>query len=76
MMGEGYEAKWQKFLNEGEIDVVSVASSILKDMPNLDVYIDSLKNDVRLNGIDDYTTYTEDDFKEDFDNYIADKMDM
>jgi len=76
MMDEGYEAKWQKFLNEGEMDVVSVASSILRDMPNLDVYIDSLKNDVRLNGAEDYYGYTSDDWEEDYNNYMSDKMDM
>ena len=76
MMDEGYEAKWQKFLNEGEKDVVSVAKSILRDMPNLDVYIDSLKNDVRLNGAEDYYGYTSDDWEEDYNNYMADKMDM
>jgi len=76
MMDEGYEAKWQKFLNEGEKDVVSVAKSILRDMPNLDVYIDSLKNDVRLNGAEDYYGYDSDDWEEDYNNYMADKMDM
>jgi len=75
MMGEGYEAKWQKFLNEGEIDVIGVASSILRDMPNLDVYIDSLKNDVRLNGAEDYYGYTSDDWEEDYNNYMMGKMD-
>jgi hypothetical protein len=76
MMEEGYEAKWQKFLNEGEMDVVGVASSVLRDMPNLDVYIDSLKNDVRLNGAEDYYGYDSDDWEEDYNNYMADKMDM
>jgi len=76
MMDEGYEAKWQKFLNEGEKDVVGVAKSILRDMPNLDVYIDSLKNDVRLNGAKDYYGYTSEDWEEDYNNYMADKMDM
>ena len=76
MMDEGYEAKWQKFLNEGEKDVVGVAKSMLKDMPNLDVYIDSLKNDVRLNGAEDYYGYDSDDWEEDYNNYMADKMDM
>jgi len=76
MMDEGYEAKWQKFLNEGEKDVVGVAKSMLKDMPNLDVYIDSLKNDVRLNGAEDYYGYDSDDWEEDYNNYMSDKMDM
>lgn len=75
MMGEGYEAKWGQFLNEAKKDVVSIASSILRDMPNLDVYIDSLKNDVRLNGNEDYDGYDSDDWEEDYNNYMADKMD-
>jgi hypothetical protein len=45
-------------------------------MPNLDVYIDSLKNDVRLNGAGDYYGYDSDDWEEDYNNYMADKMDM
>jgi hypothetical protein len=54
-MEEGdYLTEWKNFLNEGDKDVVGVASSILRDMPNLDVYIDSLKNDIRLNGPEDY----------------------
>ena len=75
MMGEGYEAKWGQFLNEAKKDVVSIASSILRDMPNLGVYIDSLKNDVRLNGDEDYYGYDSDDWEEDYNNYMADKMD-
>jgi hypothetical protein len=75
MMDEGYEAKWGQFLNEAKKDVVSIASSILRDMPNLDVYIDSLKNDVRLNGGEDYYGYDSDDWEEDYNNYMADKMD-
>ena len=69
-----YSNEKKKSLNEGEKDVVSVASSILRDMPNLDVYIDSLKNDVRLNGAEDYYGYDSDDWEEDYDNYMADKM--
>ena len=52
---------------------VSRAKAALKGEPNLDVYIDSLKNDIRLNGEKDYEDYSDEDFKEDFDNYIADK---
>lgn len=76
-MEEGdYITEWKNFLNEGDKDVVSVASSILRDMPNLDVYIDSLKNDIRLNGPEDYQGYTSDDWEEDYNNYMADKMDL
>ena len=75
MMEEGYEIKWKNFLNEGNKDIVGVASSILRDMPNLDVYIDSLKNDIRLNGAEDYYDYDSDDWEEDYNNYMMDKMD-
>jgi len=70
-----YLNEWKLFLNEGDKDIVGVASSILRDMPNLDVYIDSLKNDVRLNGAEDYYGYTSGDWEEDYANYMADKMD-
>ena len=75
MMEEGYEVKWQNFLNEGEPDVVGVAKSILRDKPNLDIYIDSLENDIRLNGAKSYSGYNSDDWEEDFNNYMMDKMD-
>jgi len=52
---------------------VSRAKAALKGEPNLDVYIDSLENDIRLNGEKDYEDYSDEDFKEDFKNYIADK---
>ena len=76
MMEEGYEVKWQNFLNEGEPDVVGVAKSILRDKPNLDIYIDSLANDIRLNGAENYSGYNSDDWEEDFNNYMMDKMDF
>lgn len=72
---EDFNTKWKEFLNEGDRDVVGVASSILRDMPNLDVYIDSLRNDIRLNGAEDYYGYDSDDWEEDYENYMADKMD-
>ena len=75
MMEEGYEKKWEKFLNESKINVIAMASDALKDEPNLQVYLDSLENDIRLNGSEDYETYTPDDWEEDFENYMADKMD-
>ena len=74
-MKENYETKWKAFLNEGDRDIIGVATSILRDQPNLDVYLDSLKNDIRLNGGDDYYGWVADDFEEDYDNYMADKMD-
>jgi len=84
-LDEDYTTKWKKFLNEENMDnkVVGDTSTAVRDAeealegePNLDVYIDSLTNDIRLNGDDAYLDYGDDDWKEDFDNYIADRMDQ
>jgi len=56
--------------------VVRDAERALKGKPNLDIYIDSLTNDIRLNGDDAYLDYGDDDWMEDFSEYIADKMSM
>jgi hypothetical protein len=40
------------------------------------VYVKSLVNDIRLNGLKDYVEYSEDDFIEDYENYMGDKMDI
>lgn len=84
-MNEDYNAKWKAFLNEESIDnkvvsdtsmVVHDAEKALKDMPGLDVYIDSLTNDIRLNGDEDYLNYDNDEWLEDYNNYMFDKRDM
>ena len=80
---EGYEAKWNAFLNEGEEDVVGIAKSILKDEPYLDEYIDSLTNDIylRQKGKDDdfvddtYDDYGDDDWEEDYNYFIQNTID-
>ena len=64
-MSENYKEKWKEFITE---------SSVIDNQWL--VYVKSLVNDIKLNGVDDYANFSEDDFKEDFDNYIADKMDM
>ena len=64
-MDENYQTKWNQFITE---------SSAIDDQWT--VYVKSLVNAIRLNGVKDYVDFTEDDFKEDFDNYIADKMDL
>ena len=64
-MAESYKTKWNDFITENQV---------IDDQWT--VYVKSLVNDIRLNGIDDYVNFSEDDFKEDFDNYIADKMDL
>ena len=87
---EGYEAKWANFLSEaktGDFDIIEKyiekettggAPEQGRQMVNfgLDAYMDSLKNDFRLGRGDDYIDYEMDDFVEDFENYIADKMDI
>lgn len=40
------------------------------------IYVKSLVNDIRLNGLKDYVEYSEDDFIEDYENYMGDKMDI
>ena len=86
IMGEGYEAKWVKFLKESkgvDFDVIrkyiETETGRDDDMPTygLDAYMESLKRDFeaegqRRKGYDDYEM---DDYVEDFENYIQDKRD-
>lgn len=88
VMEEGYEAKWAKFLNEAKkVDFDVIEKYIEKEttggdeqgrqMVNfgLDAYMDSLKRDFAQGRGDDYIDYEMDDYVEDFENYVADKMD-
>jgi hypothetical protein len=74
-----YNTKWKSFLNEasGLDKVLSQAMFKLQDEPKemLAAYKSSLTNDIRLNGQDAYADYSVEDFIEDYENYIADKMD-
>ena len=66
-------------IEEGELDkVLSQVSFKLQDQPKhmVKAYMDSLANDIRLNGAESYADYSVEDFEEDYDNYIADKMAM
>ncbi|MCP4482235.1 MAG: hypothetical protein GY817_05540 [bacterium] len=60
-------------IEEAAKDIIGVAKSVLRDMPHLDIYIDSLQNDIRLNGEESYSGFSAEDFEEDYNNYIADK---
>ena len=87
---ESYEAKWKKFLEEGSDNSkqaiargriganLTAAMTKLQDEPKemLDAYRDSLQNDIRLNGPMAYDDYSAEDFIEDYENYVADKMDI
>ena len=55
-------AKFKEFLNENVVDNQWTA------------YVKSLVNDIRINGVEQYKDFTEDDILEDFENYVADKM--
>jgi len=74
-----FNTKWNKFLNENSVEkVMSQAMFKLQDEPKemLDAYKKSLANDIRLNGKEQYEDYSVEDFIEDYENYIGDKMDM
>jgi hypothetical protein len=87
IMEEGYEAKWAKFLNEAKDVNFDIIKSYIKNKANngqyqdgsfdyaIDAYIDSLKNSFRLGAKEDYVDYEMDDYVEDFDNYLFDRMD-
>ena len=59
-------------------EVLSQALSKLQDQPkdHIEAYKKSVANDVRLNGVEQYADYTVEDFIEDYQNYISDKMEM
>ena len=55
-------ARFKEFLNENVVDNQWAA------------YVKSLVNDIRINGVEQYKDFDEDDILEDFENYVADKM--
>jgi hypothetical protein len=73
--GKGPTAKQKKRMSEGILKDVVLA--IIKDTnatnPEVQMYIDSLTNDIKLNGKEAYANYEIDDYIEDFKNYVADK---
>lgn len=79
MEGKNFMTEWKTFLNESnDLDkVMSQAFFKLQDEPKemISAYKDSLANDIRLNGKDAYADFTVEDFIEDYENYVGDKMD-
>ena len=73
--GKGPTAKQKKRMSEGILKDVVLA--IIKDTnatnPEVQMYVDSLTRDIKLNGKEAYADYEIDDYIEDFKNYIADK---
>ncbi len=78
-MTETYQSKWNQFLNEEkqfefpfeELKVLLMDNG--GDEEIVRTYMDSLKRDMESN-MADYLDFTTDDFIEDFENYVADKM--
>ena len=64
------------FEDEDGGDIISVAKSILKDQPmDINNYLNSLRNDIRLNGSEGYIEFGDDDWVEDYSEFIVDKLD-
>ena len=63
---------------KGKMEEVSAdfdLKKIIQDTnTNWAIYVKSLVNDIRLNGVDSYTDYSEDDFIADYEEYIGGKM--
>ena len=73
---EAYHVGSDKEVIIKEEDTISKAKKALKGKMNLDVYIKSLENDIRLNGKESYEDYSVEDFVEDYDNYTQDKVEL
>ena len=58
-------ARFKEFLSESNGSVIDMQWT---------AYVKSLVNDIRINGVEQYKDFTEDDILEDFENYVADKM--
>jgi hypothetical protein len=78
MEKKDYMTEWKSFLNENTVEkVMSQAMFKLQDEPKemVDAYKKSLANDIRLNGKETYADFTVEDFIEDYNEYVNDKMD-
>jgi hypothetical protein len=76
------EKKFPDLTGDGKItyaDVLKGRGVDIKEGPedrDWATYVKSLVNDIRINGIGDYTTFSEDDFIADYEEYIGGKMDI
>jgi hypothetical protein len=63
---------------KGKMEEVSAdfdSEKIIQDInTNWAIYVKSLVNDIRINGVDSYTDFSEDDFIADYEEYIGGKM--
>jgi hypothetical protein len=76
------EKKFPDLTGDGKVtyaDVLKGRGVEIKEGPedrDWATYVKSLVNDIRINGVDSYTTYSEDDFIADYEEYIGGKMDL
>ena len=57
--------RFKEFLSESNGSVIDMQWT---------AYVKSLVNDIRINGVEQYKDFDEEDILEDFENYVADKM--
>jgi len=79
MEEKDYMTEWKAFLNENTVEkVMSQAFFKLQDEPKemVDAYKKSLANDIRLNGQESYADFSVEDFIDDYNEYVSDKMDF
>jgi hypothetical protein len=76
------EKKFPDLTGDGKVtyaDVLKGRGVDIKEGPkdrDWATYVKSLVNDIRINGIGDYTTFSEDDFIADYEEYIGGKIDL
>jgi hypothetical protein len=76
------EKKFPDLTGDGKVtyaDVLKGRGVDIKEGPedrDWATYVKSLVNDIRINGVDSYTDYSEDDFIADYEEYIGGKMDL
>jgi hypothetical protein len=76
------EKKFPDLTGDGKVtkaDILKGRGVDIKEGPedtSWATYVKSLVNDIRINGIGDYTTFSEDDFIADYEEYIGGKMDL
>ena len=81
-MEEGYEAKWKNFISEGPnnpaLTMQKAFDQLKQNEPKemVSAYEKSLANDIRLNGKEQYMDFSVEDFIEDYNEYVNDKMDF
>ena len=75
VMGENGDVKdYSEELSEGAYKDFLIQAREAYSQAEVEAYMDSLNNDMRLNGSDQYSDFDVEDYLEDFKNYIDDKQ--